>query len=259
MPFTAPYTLTATFAKPLLGQVVALIQRDQAAAIAIVNTALSPINEFHFGPGARTAMPWLSLSIEGENFDRLDDMNYRAGWVPIRLDLDVGQFDTELAQLNAHDYARILDMILSNAGPWTALADWTTALPINDISFDPTVLTVTQVAVGATAIYSYSSYTGTAPRVGMNFTFSGFSNAGNNGLKTVTAVGTGTVTAALGSQMNETHAAIATTAGYTMPPQEGTVKEVVITNHRFTAAQRHESAGPILVVTLNLAIRLIEG
>lgn len=181
--FTAPYALTALFAKPLLGQTVALIQRDQAAAIAIVNPSLNPINEFHFGPGARTAMPWLALSVEQESFDRLDDLNYRAGWVSMRLDLDVGQFDQELAQVNAHDYLRVLDIIVSSAGPWPALQDWTTPLPI----------------------------------------------------------------------MHET-----APSGTTTPTEVGAVKEVQVLSHRFSSARLDSYPAPILVATLNLAIRLME-
>lgn len=207
-------------------------------------------------------MPWLSLSIEGENFDRLDDLNYRAGWVPMRLDLDVGQFDQEIAQLNAHDYLRVLDMVISSAGPWPALADWTTALPVNLTALTATVLTVTGVAVGATATYSYSAFTGASPTAGSQYTFSGFSNSGNNGPSELIAVSggaSGTVTVALASQVNETAAAQGTNAGTTTPPQAGTVKEVVIRSHRFSSAQRQNYPAPVMVVTMNVGIRLFEG
>src|SRR2546422_1787961 len=68
MPFTPAYN--ALFAKPLLNQLIAILQRDQAAAISVVNPALVPINEFHKGPGARTAFPWLTLAADSTEFDR---------------------------------------------------------------------------------------------------------------------------------------------------------------------------------------------
>jgi hypothetical protein len=35
-----------------------------------------------------------------------------------------------MAQEDAQDYARLLDMIISSAGPWPSLGDWTSPLPI---------------------------------------------------------------------------------------------------------------------------------
>ncbi len=130
MPFTP--TWNATFAKPLLNQLIAIIQRDQAAAIAIVNSALNPINEFHKGPGLRTAFPWLTLAVEGVAFDPTAEGFTRRQQARVSLALDVGQFDQEMAQDNAQDYARVLDMIVTSAGPQpSSLADWITALPIS--------------------------------------------------------------------------------------------------------------------------------
>lgn len=115
----------ALFSKPLLNQCIAIIQRDQASAIAIVNPALAAINEFHKGPGLRTAFPWLMLEAQGERFDPgatlLRDSQSR-----VVLALDVGQFDQEMAQDNAADYARMLDMIIMTASP----SDWESPLPI---------------------------------------------------------------------------------------------------------------------------------
>lgn len=113
------------FAKPLLNQSIAIIQRDQASAIAIVNSALAPIAEFHKGPGMRTAFPWLMLALEGESFS--PDATYlRDSHARIALAVDVGQFDQEMAQDNAADYARVLDMVVMTASP----SDWESALPI---------------------------------------------------------------------------------------------------------------------------------
>jgi hypothetical protein len=115
----------ATFAKPLLNQLIAIIQRDQPAALAIVNSNLSPIREFHKGPGLRTAFPWLTVALDGLTFapDPLGTRQYQAR---VLLVLDVGQFDQEMAQDAAQDYARVLDMIVTTA----TLADFTTPLPV---------------------------------------------------------------------------------------------------------------------------------
>ena len=128
----------AQFAKPLVNQLIAIIQRDQSSALAVINAArsvdgnqaLSPIAEFHKGPGSRTGWPWLYLEIGATNFNRGDDKGTRHHEVRINLALDIGQFDVEMAQEDAQDYARLLDMIITSAGPWPALGDWTTSLPI---------------------------------------------------------------------------------------------------------------------------------
>lgn len=115
----------ATFAKPLLNQCIALIQRDQSSAIAIVNASLAPIGEFHKGPGLRTALPWLTLSLDGLEFSE-DVLGTRQSRPRIALVLDSGQFDQEMAQDNAQDYARVLDMVVTTASE----SDWETPLPI---------------------------------------------------------------------------------------------------------------------------------
>ena len=136
MSWTQAYN--AQFAKPLVNQLIALIQRDQAAALNLINAArasdgnppLPPIAEFHKGPGSRTGWPWLYLEIGPTNFNRGDDKTTRHHEGRINLALDTGQYDQELAQEDAQDYACLLDMIITSAGPWPALGDWTTSLPI---------------------------------------------------------------------------------------------------------------------------------
>jgi len=114
------------FAKPLLNQIIALIQRDQGSAIAIVNPALVPINEFHKGPGLRTALPWLTVAADSVTF-AADELGTRQSRSRIALALDVGQYDQEMAQDNAQDYARVLDMVVTTASE----TDWETPLPIS--------------------------------------------------------------------------------------------------------------------------------
>ena len=99
----------AQFAKPLVNQIIAIIQRDQAAALSVINAArtvdgnqpLAPIAEFHKGPGTRTGWPWTNLEIGPTNFNRGDDKATRHHEVRINLALDSGQYDQEMAQEDA--------------------------------------------------------------------------------------------------------------------------------------------------------------
>jgi hypothetical protein len=115
----------ALFAKPLLNQLIAIIQRDQESAIGIVNSALNPINEFHKGSGLRTAFPWLTVALEELTFVE-NDLGTRQSHSRIGLVLDTGQFDQEMAQDNAQDYAHVLDIVVTSASE----NDWWTPLPI---------------------------------------------------------------------------------------------------------------------------------
>jgi|SRR5271157_535804 len=136
MPWQQAYN--AQFAKPLVNQLIAIIQRDQTSALAVINAAravdgnqpLVSITEFHKGPGPRLGWPWLALEIGPTNFERGDDKGTRHHEVRINLALDTGQYDQEMAQEDAQDYARLLDMIITSAGPWPSLGDWTASLPI---------------------------------------------------------------------------------------------------------------------------------
>jgi hypothetical protein len=125
MPYTPAYN--ALFAKPLLNQLIAIIQRDQAAAMAIVNSSLAAISEFHKGPGLRTAFPWLTLAADGTAFDRAAETFTRRHSTRVSLALDVGQFDQEMAQDIAQDYARVLDTVITTA----PLLDFTAPLAIS--------------------------------------------------------------------------------------------------------------------------------
>jgi hypothetical protein len=124
-PMTYVPAWNAQFAKPLLNQCIAIVQRDQAAAIAIVNPAIQPITEFHKGPGLRTAFPWLTVGLDGLDFTD-DVLGTRLSRSLIALTLDAGQFDQEMAEDNAQDYARMLDTVVTTASE----TDWVTPLPI---------------------------------------------------------------------------------------------------------------------------------
>ncbi len=128
MPFTPAYN--ALFAKPLLNQCIAIIQRDQGSAISLVNSSLAAIAEFHKGPGLRTAFPWLTLALDRLAFERETQTYTRHSQAHVALALDVGQFDQEFVQDNAQDYGRVLDMVMTSARS----ADWETALPITHVT-----------------------------------------------------------------------------------------------------------------------------
>ena len=84
---------------------------------------LEPIAEFHKGPGTRVGWPWLYLEAGATTFSRDSDRTLRSHQVRITLALDTGQYDQEMAQEDAHDYARMLDMVITSAGPWPSLGD----------------------------------------------------------------------------------------------------------------------------------------
>lgn len=118
---------SARFGKPLLNQLIAIIQRDQAAAISIVNPELAPIAYFSTGPATRTSLPWLTLAADSTVFDG-EASGSRKSVTRISLALDVGQFDPQMALNNAQDYARMLDMVITSA----SASDFETPLPICD-------------------------------------------------------------------------------------------------------------------------------
>ncbi|HLW51330.1 MAG TPA: hypothetical protein VKW06_00680 [Candidatus Angelobacter sp.] len=103
-----------------------------------------------------------------------------------------------------------------------AAAGWVQQNDTGQVVWNATVLTLTQVTVGANAVYSYSSFTGPAPRVGMSINVTGFTNGGNNVSNAVIAAvsggASGTVTVALTTQVNETHAGSATTTAVAAVP-----------------------------------------
>jgi hypothetical protein len=119
-------TWSATFAKPLLNQIIALVQRDQAAAIAIVNPAITDqIVQFHKGFAPRIQLPHFTVWAGGSRFS-LEEQLARRSTSDITVAVDVGSFDQELAQELAWDWARIIDMIITSAAP----EDWWTPLSI---------------------------------------------------------------------------------------------------------------------------------
>jgi hypothetical protein len=115
---------------------------------------------------------------------------------------------------------------ISNA---LATFGWIQANDTGQAVWVATVLTLTQVTVGANAVYSYSSFTGPTPRVGMSVIFTGFGTGGNNVTATLTAVSggaSGTVTVVLSTQANETHAGSGTTTASVLPAASNYLYEI---------------------------------
>ncbi len=116
-------------ARPLVNQIIAIVQRDQVAFIAAVNPSLRPIQEFHKGPRVRVAMPWMTVGYRSTDFDDSWEQIIKEG-AQIDINLETGAFDSELSQDAAMDYLVVLDGILRSAGPPYAYTDWVTPLPI---------------------------------------------------------------------------------------------------------------------------------
>jgi hypothetical protein len=135
----------AKFGKPLVNQVIAIVQRDQAAALAIVNAAraaagnaaLVPISDFHKGPVLETAYPCLFVRWNGEAFDEEEAAYLRHQTARVLLYLEMGDADPQMAMENAADYAALLDIIITTA----TTSDWEKPLPIAHESV-PSNLTV---------------------------------------------------------------------------------------------------------------------
>lgn len=122
-------------AYPLTEQIIAIIQRDQAAYLAQVNPTNDQsgpqlIQEFHLGPRYRTGFPWLTVAYRDTNFDP-DSQEVTMQDATYRLELEIGNFDSEWSQKTAIQWMAILDAIFRSAGPPYSYTDWTTSLPIS--------------------------------------------------------------------------------------------------------------------------------
>lgn len=120
--------MCALLAKPGLNQSIAIIQKYQARAIDAVNDVLPQIQEFHKGPKARTGFPWLTIAWDGTHFVEASQQSVEQS-MQMTLTLEVGNFDSELAQDQAIDYALVLYNVF-NVYSAPSFVDWETALPI---------------------------------------------------------------------------------------------------------------------------------
>jgi hypothetical protein len=111
--------------EPVIDQAIALIQRDQQAAIDLVEPGLAPFAAFHKGPGPRDVLPCLTVYASGLPFDPAVEHTFH--WLAeITFVADVGEFDQDGALHLCYQYARVLHGILESASG----EDWETPLPI---------------------------------------------------------------------------------------------------------------------------------
>jgi len=122
----------AQFAKPLVTQLLAILQRDQQAALDIVNGArpagrdLKPFVAFHKEAAPIQNWPALVLVAQDTAFDAASDPDLRTQSIRFFCALAITGTDPEWLAEDAMDYLRVVDVVLTSA----PLADFYTPLPI---------------------------------------------------------------------------------------------------------------------------------
>ncbi len=123
----------ATFAKPLVTQLIAILQRDQQAALDILNAArpagraLKPFAAFHREVVTVQNWPALVLVPQDISFDANSDADLRTESIRFICAMAITGADPEWLAEDALDYLRAVDMVLTSA----PLADFYTPLAIN--------------------------------------------------------------------------------------------------------------------------------
>ena len=154
----------AQFAKPLVNQLIAILQRDQQAALNIINAnrpagrALKPFAAFHKEAAPIQNWPALVLVAQETAFDDASDPDLRTQRVRFFCALALTGAHPEWLSQDATDYLRAVDIVLTSA----PLSDFYAALPIQHVTvpggtttpLDPTVsklqdLRVTRHNLGA--------------------------------------------------------------------------------------------------------------
>lgn len=138
MTWQARYKLTLGFT--LIDQLVALIQRDQAAALAYVlahfpalpaGVTVAPIQMFFRGPGAKPQPPYIVVAVNGPDYDLEAEPPLRGkhAWTVV---CDCGDFDNEDVVWQAQVYALMLMQILSASLYGPGLSDLYAALSLTE-------------------------------------------------------------------------------------------------------------------------------
>lgn len=123
----------AQFAKPLVNQLIAILQRDQQAALDIVNAArppgreLKPFGAFHKEVGTVQNWPALVLVAQENAFDSDSDADLRAQTLRFIAAMAITGADPEWLAEDAMDYLRVVDILLTSA----PLGDFYAPLAIN--------------------------------------------------------------------------------------------------------------------------------
>ncbi len=136
-------TYNAQFARPLVDQLIAIVQRDQQAALGIVNAtrassrALNPFVGFYKEAGAMQNWPAIVLVAHSTVFDVNSDIALRSETVEFFCGMAITGTDPEWLAEDAMDYLRAVDMVL-------------TSIQFSDF-YTPLAITHTTVPGGMTA------------------------------------------------------------------------------------------------------------
>jgi hypothetical protein len=123
---------SAQFSKPLVNQLIAILQRDQQAALDIVNAgrpagrALLPFAAFFKEAAPIQNWPSLVLVAQQTQFDPNGDIGLRSETIQFFCALAISGADPEWLAEDAMDYLRAVDSVLVSA----PLSDFYLALPI---------------------------------------------------------------------------------------------------------------------------------
>ncbi len=122
----------AQFAKPLINQLIAVLQRDQQSALDIINASrpagreLVPFTAFFKEAAPIQNWPALVLVAQQTTFDPNTDIGLRTETVQFFCAMALSGTDPEWLAEDAMDYLRAVDMVLTSA----PLSDFYLALPI---------------------------------------------------------------------------------------------------------------------------------
>ena len=122
----------AQFAKTLVNQLIAILQRDQQAALDVVNATrpagrnLKPFKAFLKEAAPIQNWPALVLVAQQVTFDDASDADLRTESIQFFCAMALTGTDPEWLSEDAMDYLRAVDMVLTSAG----LSDFYAALPI---------------------------------------------------------------------------------------------------------------------------------
>lgn len=111
----------AQFAKQLVNQLIAILQRDQQAALAIINATrppgrtLNPFAAFFKEAAPIQNWPALVLVARSTQFDQASDTDLRTETHSFFCAMAISGSDPEWLADDALDYLRAVDMVLSSA------------------------------------------------------------------------------------------------------------------------------------------------
>jgi hypothetical protein len=123
----------AQFAKPLVNQLIAILQRDQQEALDIVNATrppgreLKPFTDFLKEVGTVQNWPALVLIAQESSFDDASDADLRTQTLRFICAMAITGANPDWLAEDAMDYLHVVDIVLTSA----PLADFYAPLSIN--------------------------------------------------------------------------------------------------------------------------------